>query len=205
MTPGYGTDVMDKRPVLIIDNNDELRSSLEQALHATGQPVIPRDGDEAFRRYRTDRTFLEFPSDLALLELITGYATKRIEQAWSAPEGYCRALTIALSESLINAIKHGNKSDASKLVRFTIEILNDEARFIVEDEGPGFDVHAVANPRDSENLFRPSGRGVLLIKSIMDSAKYNDRGNRLTMTMRRASLLNDEVVSARPSHDKGLS
>ncbi|MET0753027.1 MAG: ATP-binding protein, partial [Pyrinomonadaceae bacterium] len=56
-----------------------------------------------------------------------------------------------------------------------------EARFTIEDEGEGFDVQSIPDPRNPENLFKTSGRGVLFIYNIMDEVKYNERGNRLTM------------------------
>ena len=59
-----------------------------------------------------------------------------------------------------------------------------EARFTIEDEGEGFDINAIPDPLDPENLFKTSGRGVLFIYNIMDEVKYNERGNRLTMVKR---------------------
>ena len=64
------------------------------------------------------------------------------------------------------------------------------------------DNNDLPHPRDPENLFKTSGRGVLLIKSIMDDAQYNDRGNRLTMIKRRASLFNGELINPRPPGDQ---
>lgn len=181
---------MDKRPpIIIVDNDDDLRSSLERALLSEGQAVVAKREDERCDSERTSKVFLEFPSDLTLLEPITNHLTKRIEQAWSIPADSCAGLALALRESLINAIKHGNHSDAAKIVRVTTEISNDQAKFTVEDEGVGFNVNDLPHPRDPENLLKSSGRGVLLIKSIMDDAQYNGPGNRLTMIKRRASLL----------------
>ncbi len=94
-----------------------------------------------------------------------------------------------LDEAFVNAVKHGNKFDANKLVRVTAEVSTKEARFTVEDEGEGFDVNAIPDPLDPQNLFKTSGRGVLFIYNIMDEVKYNERGNRLEMVKK------SEVVS----------
>ena len=194
---------MDKRPpILIVDNDDGLRASLEQALRSEGEEVVTKRGNEGSDSEDAGKILLEFPSDLTLIEPITNHLTKRIEQAWSIPDGRCAGLGLALRESLINAIKHGNHSDAAKTVRVTTEISSDQAAFSVEDEGPGFDVHDLPHPRDAENLFKTSGRGVLLIKSIMDDAQYNGRGNRLTMIKKRASLFNDESLDQHPDDDR---
>jgi serine/threonine-protein kinase RsbW len=183
----------DRPPITIIDNADKLRSSLERSLRSFNQSVVAKPPDGT-RPSESSKIFIEIPSNLEFLERVTSYLITRIEQAWSLPAGSCPNLSIALSESLINAIKHGNKNDPAKLVRITSEVSNDEARFTVEDEGDGFDVKKVPHPRNPENLLKTSGRGVLFIQSIMDEAHYNDPGNRLTMIKRRASLFGDEPV-----------
>jgi serine/threonine-protein kinase RsbW len=84
---------------------------------------------------------------------------------------------------LVNAIKHGNHNDPIKQVRISADVSNEEAKFIVEDEGEGFD--NPPNPLSDDNLYKASGRGVLLIKSIMDEAHYNKRGNVVTMIKKK--------------------
>jgi serine/threonine-protein kinase RsbW len=194
---------MNKRPpIIIVDNDDDLRSSLERVLRSEGQVVVAKREDGTCDSEGNRKISLEFPSDLTLLEPITNHITKRIEQVWSIPDGGCAGLALALRESLINAIKHGNDSDAAKTVRVTAEISNDQAKFTVEDQGPGFDVHDLPHPRDPENLFKSSGRGALLIKSIMDDVQYHGRGNRLTMIKKRASLFSDELLNQHPDDDR---
>ena len=77
-------------------------------------------------------------------------------------------LHIAIEEGLANAIKHGNQLDASKQVKIEIE-----------DEGEGFNPEDVPDPTLEENLDKPSGRGLLLMRAFMDTIEYNDKGNRL--------------------------
>jgi serine/threonine-protein kinase RsbW len=181
---------MDKRPpAKIVDSDSELRSVLEHALRSNGQPVVATREDETSNSEGVSRIFIDLPSDLALLEPVADYLTKRIEQIWSIPADRCVSLSITLREALVNAIQHGNHSDPAKLVRITAQVSDDEAEFSVEDEGVGFDPRDVPDPQDPRNLFRSSGRGVLFIRSLMDEARYD--GNRLTMIKRRASLLND--------------
>jgi serine/threonine-protein kinase RsbW len=66
----------------------------------------------------------------------------------------------------------------------------------VEDEGDGFNVQEIPDPRDPDNLFKASGRGVLLIYNIMDEVQYNERGNRLTMVKRPEDSLDAELIEA---------
>jgi anti-sigma regulatory factor (Ser/Thr protein kinase) len=60
-----------------------------------------------------------------------------------------------------------------------------EAVFVVRDEGKGFDPLQIPNPIDAENLDKPSGRGLLLIRTFMDEVRHNGQGNEITMIKRR--------------------
>lgn len=117
---------------------------------------------------------------------------------------------IALEEAVLNAIYHGNLGVSSDLklagdgsfertaaerrqaapyrdrrVRVTTHLSQDGATFVVSDEGPGFDVAALPDPTDPANLERPSGRGVLFMRTFMDDVRYNPAGNRVTLVKRR--------------------
>jgi serine/threonine-protein kinase RsbW len=122
----------------------------------------------------------ELPSAISLMHIILEYLMKRVEKLGVIKPEQSN-LFVALDEAFVNAVKHGNKYDAQKLVRITAEVSKQEARFTIEDEGEGFDVKNIPDPLDPENLFKTSGRGVLFIYNIMDEVSYNDRGNRLTM------------------------
>jgi anti-sigma regulatory factor (Ser/Thr protein kinase) len=74
------------------------------------------------------------------------------------------------------------------LVKVSADISTREARFTVEDQGEGFDVHSIPDPLDPENLFKASGRGVLIIHNVMDEVTYNDRGNRITMVKKSTHI-----------------
>jgi serine/threonine-protein kinase RsbW len=127
----------------------------------------------------------EVPSAISLMHIVLEYLMKRVEKL-----GVVKAeqsnLFVALDEAFVNAVKHGNKFDAKKLVRIIAEVSAAEARFTIEDEGEGFDVNSIPDPLDPSNLFKTSGRGVLIIYNIMDEVKYNERGNRLTMIKKRS-------------------
>lgn len=127
----------------------------------------------------------ELPSAISLMSIVLDYLMKRVEKLGVInPEQ--SNLFVALDEAFVNAVKHGNKFDAQKLVRITAEVSKKEARFTIEDEGEGFDVNNIPDPLDPQNLFKTSGRGVLFIYNIMDEVRYNDRGNRLTMVKKKS-------------------
>ncbi|MFP6649871.1 MAG: ATP-binding protein [Pirellulaceae bacterium] len=88
-------------------------------------------------------------------------------------------LHIAIEEGLANAIKHGNQLDASKKVKIEGMVDGNKVRIEIEDEGEGFNPDDVPDPTLDENLDKPSGRGILLMRAFMDTIEYNDKGNRL--------------------------
>ena len=93
-------------------------------------------------------------------------------------------IELTISESMINAIQHGNKADPAKQATLKISSNGDAIEIIVEDEGKGFTMDKVADPTDKANLLKPSGRGILIIRSFMDEVDLTPReggGTRLRM------------------------
>jgi len=91
------------------------------------------------------------------------------------------AVHLALEEAFINAVKHGNKGDMGKIVKLEYVINADKVEIRVVDQGQGFDPMQVPDPRCDGNLFKPSGRGVLLIQAYMHEVDYNETGNAVRM------------------------
>jgi serine/threonine-protein kinase RsbW len=131
-----------------------------------------------------ERIDFALPSDVKLMHPLLEYLLDRVAQLGVA-ESDNTHLFIALDEAFVNAVKHGNKFDPTKLVYISAELSAQEARFTIEDQGEGFDVHSIPDPLDPANLFKTSGRGVLLIHNIMDEVTYNERGNRVTLVKKK--------------------
>lgn len=91
------------------------------------------------------------------------------------------SMRLALEEGIINAIKHGNRMDLGKSVRITWGISDARVRVVIVDEGVGFNPEDIPDPTADENLERPSGRGIMLMKAFLDLMHYNERGNELTL------------------------
>lgn len=158
---------------------DELRAIVEQTLSYKLRYV----DDPRVLSHTHEKIEFELPSDLALMNGVLDYLQERVAKlGLIKPER--SNLFVALDEAFVNAVKHGNKNDPTKLLKITAELSVKEACFTVEDEGEGFDVHEIPDPCDPANLFRTSGRGVLLIYNIMDEVEYSERGNRLKMVAR---------------------
>jgi serine/threonine-protein kinase RsbW len=97
------------------------------------------------------------------------------------------AIRLALEESLINAIKHGNRFDAVKKVHVEYTISARELDLIVEDEGAGFERHGVPDPTLDENVEKCSGRGILLMEAYMNSVEWSRGGRRIHMVKKNES------------------
>jgi serine/threonine-protein kinase RsbW len=92
------------------------------------------------------------------------------------------SIKLALEEALVNAIKHGNQMDRSKKVRIAYQLLPDRFHLQITDDGPGFDPSDVPDPTAFENLERPCGRGLMLMRHYMTEVAFNERGNGVAMT-----------------------
>lgn len=91
---------------------------------------------------------------------------------------------IAVRECMVNAVAHGNRYNARKKVRLHVSWNNTKLEIDIEDEGAGFEVGDVPDPRDEANLMRHSGRGLLMIRAFMDEIEYRKRepkGTRVRM------------------------
>lgn len=91
---------------------------------------------------------------------------------------------VAFEEALRNAMIHGNKLQPDKKVKVEIEITPEEVTISVGDEGEGFDVSRLPDPTVEENLLKESGRGVYLIRYLMDEVRYENGGRRVVMKKR---------------------
>ena len=93
-------------------------------------------------------------------------------------------MSVAIRESVTNAVRHGNKLDREKRVHVAFERSPKAFSVTVEDEGEGFDPEAIPNPLAEENLLRASGRGIFFMKNFMDEVRYHFAprgGTRVTM------------------------
>jgi serine/threonine-protein kinase RsbW len=104
------------------------------------------------------------------------------------PDEEIMKVELAVQEALENAVRHGCKNDPGKQVQCW-GIFNAEGEFVmvVRDPGPGFDPAAVPNPLEVENLLKPSGRGVFMIKQLMDTVEFAEGGRLVVMRKRRDS------------------
>ncbi len=97
------------------------------------------------------------------------------------------AVTLSLEEAITNGLKHGNRGDTSKHMRVQWEVSEHRVLIAVEDQGQGFNPDMVPDARLPENVLKPGGRGLLLMRHFLSWLRYNDCGNRVTLCKVRSA------------------
>lgn len=99
-------------------------------------------------------------------------------------------LGLAIREAVANGVRHGNLQEPAKKVELTCELKQDVMALRITDEGSGFDVDAIPDPLAEDNLFNPSGRGILLMRAFMDDVQFSfgdNGGTQVTLEKRLPS------------------
>jgi len=137
--------------------------------------------------FKPPRSFeLTIPSRLEEMHAVHNLIGEAIKE-FDLNDELAHWIELTISESMINAIQHGNKADPAKEATLRISSIGDSIEIIVEDQGCGFKLDNVADPTDTANLLKPSGRGILIIRSFMDEVDLSVReggGCRLRMVKR---------------------
>lgn len=123
---------------------------------------------------------IELQSEESSLDVLSYFIDEMVEQ-YPAFRVLQANITSVLSEAVNNAIVHGNKHDLSKKVFCSYEVEGAIARFRVEDEGRGFEYANVPNPLLLENIEKPHGRGIFIIRMLSDKLTFEEGGRVLVM------------------------
>ena len=127
---------------------------------------------------------LELPSDIAAIEETVDHAVEHCAPARINRRLLLFNFRVGLTEAISNAILYGNSGDPDKRVRVELHAAPGEIRVRVSDQGVGFDPGAIPDPRLPENLTLPDGRGVFLMRALMDEVRFNPEGNAVTLVLR---------------------
>jgi serine/threonine-protein kinase RsbW len=128
---------------------------------------------------------LRLPSDIACIEEAVELVVRHCLAGHETTRTTRFRLQVVLSEALSNAIVRGNGEDRGKWVDVRAELRRDAIRVYVTDEGPGFDPRHVPDPVRPEQLDEAGGRGLYLIRKLVDAVQFNEQGNSICMTLRR--------------------
>ena len=139
------------------------------------------EGSMTLKRRRSFE--LTIPSRLEELTAVHALVNEAVKE-YRLSDELAHWIELTVSESMINAIQHGNQADPAKKATLKISSHGDSIEIIVEDQGCGFKLDKVADPTDTANLLKPSGRGILIIRSFMDEVdltQLKEGGCRLRM------------------------
>ena len=118
---------------------------------------------------------ISFPSvadNIGLVEKLIN----EICSAYGVSEDYYGNILVAVTEAVNNAMQHGNKLDPGKKVNLAFLAGEDSLSFEVTDQGSGFDYKNLPDPTNPENLEKPHGRGVFLMRHLADKVEFSDDG-----------------------------
>lgn len=165
---------------------------------------------ELMNRLEQRVTSYSIETELPLVMALSRQVQHELGEAWTLERTDRLRIGTALEEALLNAFYHGNLEVSSKLketdhtefyslaerrcreqpyaqrkIHLRLELTPTSAAITIRDEGQGFDPSSLPDPTDVENLDRPCGRGVMLMRAFMDEVSYNDSGNQVTLSRHR--------------------
>ena len=127
---------------------------------------------------------LELPNDIRSIEHAVEYVMRHCSTCCDYARRFNLNFRVGLTEALSNAMLYGNNSDPKKRVRVEVTVRVEEVAVRVTDQGVGFDPAAVPDPTLPDNITKSGGRGIFLMKALMDEVRFNDRGNSVTLVLR---------------------
>lgn len=131
------------------------------------------------------------PQTMMELEILTRWIMEAVDlYGWGPRDVY--AINTSLVEAINNATEHGNKRDCQKTISFLTNINEKMVSITIRDDGHGFRPDILPDPRETDRILCPTGRGVFLIRYLMDKVLFNGIGNEITMEKYRSTSDDDE-------------
>ena len=127
---------------------------------------------------------LDIPNDLASIEEAVDFVLERCSGCGDDQRSLRLNLRVGLSEALANAMLYGNGPDPSKRVKVEVAFQGSTITARVTDEGRGFDPCHLQDPTCTANILKGKGRGIFLMRKLLDEVYFNDRGNSVTLVLR---------------------
>lgn len=127
---------------------------------------------------------LELPNDLRQIEHAVEYVMERCAACRTHGRKLRLNFRVSLTEALSNAMLYGNAKDPRKRVRVEVIVGPVELIARITDEGQGFDPRDIPDPTSPDNIEKAGGRGLFLMRELMDEVRFNERGNQVTLVLR---------------------
>jgi len=151
--------------------------------------------ERAFCIPSTDKDVQEFLDEL----------TKIFQEEPAAQDRDELAIRLACEEAIVNAHKHGNQQDPTKNITVQLELYQHGCEIMIGDEGVGFCMSKVPDPRNEDRLEVPSGRGLLLMIHYSEKVTWNDAHNEVTMKFRYGQKSSNKEIVFESSNAGGIS
>ncbi|OGC77691.1 MAG: hypothetical protein A2Z27_01010 [candidate division Zixibacteria bacterium RBG_16_50_21] len=123
---------------------------------------------------------ITIPSSLNYLREVDEFVEQKLKEE-GVDSGLVTDIAISVTEVVTNAVNHGNRNDLHKKVTVSVKLDKKSVTIQVEDQGGGFDSEHLENPLDEKNLLKEAGRGVFIVKSLMDEVKFETLPNNGTI------------------------
>jgi serine/threonine-protein kinase RsbW len=123
---------------------------------------------------------IEIPSLTENIRMIESFIDNAKEK-YQLDDDIYGNIMIAVTEAVNNAIKHGNKNNKSKNVSLSLTLDEGMIKFVIKDEGKGFNFQNLPDPTAPENIEKPGGRGIFLMKHLSDEVAFLEEGRTVTL------------------------
>lgn len=127
---------------------------------------------------------LDIPSDLSTIEEAVEFVMQRCGGCGEDPRLLRLNLRVGLAEALANAMLYGNGRDPSKRVKMEVAFQESAIMARITDQGSGFNPVSIPDPTKPANLTKTEGRGIFLMRKLLDEVHFNDQGNSVTLVLR---------------------
>jgi serine/threonine-protein kinase RsbW len=124
-----------------------------------------------------------------ITEILEGLAFHKISNQMSY------FIRLAVEESLANALKYGRRGNSNAEIEVDYRISSETFSCSIKDNGPGFDYGSLPDPTTDENINKEDGRGMFLIRKLMDKVEFNDSGNEITLLKRFANFSEQDQMA----------
>lgn len=124
---------------------------------------------------------IQIPSIVENIRMIESFIDNAKER-FHLDEDLYGNIMIAVTEAVNNAIKHGNSNNSSKNVFLSLTLNDNLLRFVIKDEGTGFEYNNLPDPTAPENLEKPGGRGIFLMKHLSDEVEFTENGKTVQLS-----------------------
>ena len=206
----------------------EITSSVNRILRGKREEILTENLGQ-YILY--EKRLFEIPSDSTACNVITYVLTKDLTSAGFCNRTTMGNISLALKEAIDNAIIHGNLEISSEIIetggikefysevskrrnlekysgkKVTVyyELVHDYVEYIIEDDGNGFNYDQLPDPRDPENFFKNSGRGLLIIRTLMDEVDWNAKGNTIRLRKYRVKESNENKESLKAEEGDAIN